>query len=487
MRLRISSPGPILAIAAVIATLVVSACSSAAGTPTPPGTLAPPSNEPTPIADPVAALTVYLDDPSPERLDEAVTAIRDGAGTDSLQDLLEATLTALDAKPGRATIATPIGFNQHRQVTIRTPVNYDPARPWPLIVAYHSWGGSADRMIDRLEELLGDEIERFVVAAPDDYRQTVLDAPPPVSAEHMSIWREVMTRRRIDPDRIFTMGYSLGGDTVITTAAFHGHRLAGAIGWAASPAFPPDVEGMFEWFAPNLGSTRVLHVWGSEDDLNIPGLNFRRSPRRLDELDREFAAIATDVPGYTAIEVEGADHGSIRPPLETTLELLEQSRGPVPGTISQVFRYIHQADTAWVEGHEWEGEAWLVPWPTAEMEAGSLTPDEEAAALRSLLGSIDATTVDNRFEVTTTHLADFTIWLPLDLVDFDRPVTVLWNGRIVFDGRIEQDPAVALVQAERTRDFSRLRWAGIRIVDGTAHVVDADDTFPPVARGVVIG
>ena len=69
------------------------------------------------------------------------------------------------------------------QITIRTPDGYDPSRPWPLIVAYHSWGGSADRMIDRLEEILGDEIERFVIAAPDDYRQTVLDAPPPVSAQ----------------------------------------------------------------------------------------------------------------------------------------------------------------------------------------------------------------------------------------------------------------------------------------------------------------
>jgi hypothetical protein len=283
------------------------------------------------------------------------------------------------------------------------------------------------------------------------------------------------------------MGYSLGGDTVVTTAAFHGHRLAGGIGWAASPAFPPDVLGMFEWFAPNLGATSLLHVWGSEDDLNIPGLNFRRSPRRLAELDREFAAIAAGVPGYRPIEVDGADHGSIRPPPDEMLDLLEAPRGAVPTTVRHLFRYIHQADTAWVEGNEWSGDAWLEPWPSLEMEAGSLAPDEEAAALRSLLGSIDGTVSDNRIDVTTTHLSDLAIWLPDGLVDFDHPIVVVWNGTVVFDGFVERDLAVALVQAERTRDFSRLRWAGIRIVDGAAHVIDGTDVFPPVARGVVIG
>jgi predicted esterase len=473
--------------AGLIVAAIVGACASSTGTTVTTDAAAQQSTDVTAEVDPATALGTYLEDPSPKALAEAVAIIEDGPGAESLADLLTANSATLEASPGRTTIAAPIGFNQHRQVTIRTPDGYDPGRPWPLIVAYHSWGGSADRMIDRLEEILGDDLDRFVVAAPDDYRQTVLDAPPPVSAEHVSIWREVATRRHIDSDRVFTMGYSLGGDTAITTAAFHGHRLAGAVGWAASPAFPGDVTGMFEWFAPNLGSTSLLHVWGAEDDLTIPGLNFRRSPRRLNELDREFATIAADVPGYSAIEIAGADHGSIRPPLDTTLELLDRTRGPVPTSIVQLFRYIHQADTAWVEGHEWWGEAWLTPWPIPEMEAGSLTPDEEATALRSLLGSIEATARDNVIDVVTTHLSDLTIWLPDGLADFDRPITVIWNGAVVFDGIVDQDLAVALVQADRTRDHSRLRWAGIRIVDGVAHIVDVQDTFPPVARGVVIG
>lgn len=456
--------------------LATGACTGGATAPDPAPTTT------TTTADPLGAVVAYLDDPTSDRLEAAISVL----DPDELDDLLGASASGLAAEPGRTTIAAPIGFNQHRQVTIRTPVGYDAARPWPLIVAYHSWGGSADRMLDRLEEILGAEIERFVVAAPDDYRQTVLDAPPPVSAEHVSVWREVATRRHVDADRVYTMGYSLGGDTVVTTAAFHGHRLAGGIGWAASPAFPPDVEGMFEWFAPNLAATSLLHVWGSEDDLNIPGLNFRRSPRRLNELDREFAAIAAGVPGYRAIEVTGADHGSIRPPLDETLTMLATPRGRAPATIRHLFRYVHQADTAWVEGHEWSGDAWLTPWPTPEMEAG-LPPADEAAILLDLMGSIAASADDNTLHVVTTHLADLTVWLLTDLVDFERPITVVWNGSVVFAGTVTPDPAVALVQAERTRDFSRLRWGGIRIVDGIAHVVDGSDSFPPVARGIVIG
>lgn len=470
-----------LTIGLVLAVLATASCSGrpAAGEPTTTAASATPAPP-----DPVAAVAGFLDDPSASTLRTAVASI---GPEDDLAVVLSATLDRLGAETGRTTIAAPIGFNQHRQVTIRTPVGYDPARPWPLIIAYHSWGGSADRMIDRLEAILGPEIESFVVAAPQDYRQTVLDAPPPVSAEHVSIWREVATRRHVDPNRIYTMGYSLGGDTVVTTAAFHGHRIAGGVAWAASPAFPPDVAGMFEWFAPNLAAAPILHVWGSEDDLNIPGLNFRRSTRRLAELDREFSRIAADVPGYVGIEVQGADHGTIRPPLDETLTLLAAPRGEVPTTIHHLFRYIHQADTPWVEGHEWSGPAWLAPWPTPAMEAGSLSAQEEAEILRALVGSIDASASENRIDVTTEHLSDLTIWLLDDVVDLDRPVTVVWNGAVVFEGPIGKDVGVALVQAERTRDFLRLRWAGVRIVDGEAHAVTTEDVFPPVARGVVAG
>ena len=246
---------------------------------------------------------------------------------------------------------------------------------------------------------------------------------------------------------------------------------------------------MFGWFAPGLADTPLLHVWGSEDDLNIPGLNFRRSPHRLAGLNSDLGpvAAAAGLGLYTAVEVSGADHNTVRPPLDLTLEHLAQRRGAPPIEIHQVFRYIHQADTAWIEAHEWLGEAWLAPWPSPEIEAGSATPAEEAAAIRSLLGSIDAVAGDNTIQVTTSHLADFTVWLSEDLIEFDAPVVIVWNGSTVFAGSIEPDPGVALVQAERTRDFSRLRWAGIRITDGAAHVVTTDDSFPAVARGVLIG
>lgn len=439
--------------------------------------------------DPRTALVTYLAAPDAATLSVAVVAaeqlMADGL---SLITMLDEAAAFPDAEPGRAQIAAPIGFNQHRLVAVRTPEGYDSARRWPLIVLYHSWGGTADRMLDRLEGLLGDEIEQFVVAAPEQYRQTILDAPPPVSSEHVAVWREVMRERHIDPDRVFVVGYSLGGETAMTTTALHGHRLAAAIGWANTPAFPPDVEGMWEWFAPNFSTTPVLHVWGSNDLTNIPGLNGRRSDTRLAEINRLFAPIAEAAGiAYSPIEVPDAGHDDVLPPLDATLEMLTLRRGSPPTSVSHRFRYIHQADTAWVEGHEWKGAGWLTPWPSPEVESGAASPEEEAAQIQSLLGSIVGDLEANTIRLTTTHLADLTIWLLDDLIEFSEPVTVVHNGTEVFSGMVEPDLAVALSQAVRTADFERLRWGGIRIVDGIAHVVTSDDEFPDLARGITFG
>jgi hypothetical protein len=66
-------------------------------------------------------------------------------------------------------------------------------------------------------------------------------------------------------------------------------------------------------------------------------------------------------------------------------------------------------------------------------------------------------------------------------------VTVVHNGREVFTGRIERDLGVALAQARRTRDFDRIRWAGVRVdaEAGTARPVTPDEELPPVLREVL--
>ncbi|MCP3975170.1 MAG: hypothetical protein GY720_11840 [bacterium] len=432
----------------------------------------------------------YLADPAVGDLQAVAGALTaTGVGPESLGDFLDAASLFPDAPAGRETIAAAIGFNQHRQVRIRTPDGYDPDQRYPTIIAYHTWGGTADRIIDRFEMLLGDRIEEFIVAAPDDYRQTILDAPPPVSSEHVSVWRAVRRARHVDSDRLYVMGYSLGGETVMTTTALHGHHVAGAIGMANSFAFPSDVPGLWEWFAGNLGDTPLLHVWGAEDTTNIPGLNGRDSPARMASLNRQLVGLLSDLrtSSYTPVEIEGLGHSDVYPPQDLLWSYLEAMRGPVPSEISHTFRFIHQADTAWVEGHEWEGEGWLAADIEYSPREGESEREAEARAIHDLLGRIAANVADNRITVTTTHLADFTIWLDPSLVDLGSPVTVVHNGSTVFEGTVAPDVGVALGQAVRSGDLDRIRHGGIRIVDGVTHVVTTADVFPDIVRGISLG
>ena len=467
---------------------VATACTTEAQLPAPPLTSAPATT----TADRAASVGAYLADPTETNLQAAVTALQArSVDIDDLSSELHSSYPFEPIEPGRASVAAPIGFNQHRTLRIRTPHGYDPTVPYPAIIAYHTWGGSGDRILDRLEMLLGERIEEFVVAAPDDYRQTVLDAPAPITSEHVSMWRHLKSVRHVDSDRLYLVGYSLGGETVMTTKVLHGTHVAGAIAMASTFAFPSDVPELWRWFARNIGEVPVLHVWGADDTINIPGLNGRDSPARLVDLNRRLVALLDEmaVENYTPLELEDTGHSGAYPPGEMVVRLLEGRRHLPPSSIDHTFRHIHQAHAGWVEGHEWAGEQWLEPQLpiTSEHRLSEEAAAQEAAAIEERLGRIVAMISDNQVTLDTSHLADVTIWLFPDLVDFDAPISVVYNGREVFSDRVEPDLGVSLAYAACWLDFDRLVHAGIRITSGEAMVVRASDSFPPVVRGIWLG
>jgi dienelactone hydrolase len=419
---------------------------------------------------------------------EVADAIAGLISVDQLPSLLHTSVDFPHTEPGRKNIASPIGFNQNREIVVRTPQGYDPSRPWPLIVAYHGWGGEADVILDRMENILGSEIENYVVAAPDDYRQTVIDAPPPVSSEHVSVWRTLRQRWHIDADRTYLAGYSLGGDTVLTLASMHPSQIAGGLAMAAGAAYPTDVAGLPERFLAQLAPIEMLHVYGEDDTLNIVGLNARpqeitlaQQGELVDDLTQELGLTR-----YRVLRLTGVGHSGVFPTTEQALVPLSATRIPLPTQFSHSFRYIHQADAFWIEGHEWLGDAWLTAWPDVEPDVGETDEEALVRTIHSLLGRIDASIDNQTITVDTEHLSDFTVWLEDDMIDWSRPIVVVANGGVVFDGEVAPSIEIALAQAHRTYDFDRLRLAGIRIdvSTGTAHIVTPTESFPDIVRGI---
>jgi dienelactone hydrolase len=382
-----------------------------------------------------------------------------------------------------------VGYGRTRTVLLRIPRGYRPDRPWPLLLAYHPSGGSAAPMLDSVERLLGRDLERFVVAAPNHYRQTVLDHPRPVSSEHETVLRAIRRRVHVDSDRVYPIGYSLGGYTAWTLATLDADLFAGAVAMASTFSFPADVEGLWPAFFPNFRHLPILSVWGGRDTLDVPGLNGERSSGNMSGLNRRLRALLEEHDAGSVIhyEVPGAGHGGVQPPRKLLFEVLGRERIHAPRSLHHLFRYVHHAHAYWVEGHAWDGPLWDTPGVEVAARPGESPQAALWRTIYDLLGEIRATLDGQRIEVETRHLADLTVWIGGGMIDWSRPVSVVHNGRQVFRGRLSPDPAVALAQALRTYDFDRLRWAGVRIDvrHGSARPVTPEDAFPPVLREVL--
>lgn len=71
-------------------------------------------------------------------------------------------------------------------------------------------------------------------------------------------------------------------------------------------------------------------------------------------------------------------------------------------------------------------------------------------------GAVQAAFEDNAFDVRVKGIAAFDLLLSGAMVDFERPVKVTVNGKVVYDARVKPDLAFLLGQAAKDRDRTML-------------------------------
>ena len=69
----------------------------------------------------------------------------------------------------------------------------------------------------------------------------------------------------------------------------------------------------------------------------------------------------------------------------------------------------------------------------------------------------------NHFDVSTRGVAQFTLLLSPDVVDFDQPVKVVANGKEVFNGKVQKELATLLRWAAKDNDRTMLYGAELKI------------------------
>lgn len=434
----------------------------------------------------IANLRAFFDSDDIHEQAHLVEAIEtdDAYDRSRVSDWLHAAASFAPCDAGRVTLAVPLPPDGSRDVVVRVPAGYDPQRRWPLIYALHGMGGRAAHIIGDVEHLLGDDVDRYIIAAPDQYAEAAVSDPawPPVG-EHPRAWHALKGRFHIDSDRVFVMGYSRGGHASWTLGAQYAGRFAGVMPLAGTFIVPlPDA--LWDHFLPNLANTPVLCVWGAGDiqgpdgkpspDDGIAGVNRRirdRAPRH-------------DVP-LTAIELPDKGHRNVTPPADAVEKWLAHRRVQFPASVRHTFRHLIHSRAHWIEAHRWTGDSWGRAHPRERIDTigegrhrrTKVTSPERA--YRDCLGLLHASIDGQQIRIWARSASVVTVWIGDGMLDWDQPVTLTVGRKAIFAEPLTPNLHVCLLQAARTRDYDRLYWAGLRVrLPRSAQLVTPDTPFP---------
>jgi len=78
-------------------------------------------------------------------------------------------------------------------------------------------------------------------------------------------------------------------------------------------------------------------------------------------------------------------------------------------------------------------------------------------------GRVDLVRNGNTVTATTRGVSKFTLLVSPDQFDFGKPIIVVANGKTLFNGRVQKDPATLMKWAARDNDRTMLFGAEIHV------------------------
>ncbi|MGH7275273.1 MAG: hypothetical protein ACREIQ_12595, partial [Nitrospiria bacterium] len=147
-------------------------------------------------------------------------------------------------------------------------------------------------------------------------------------------------------------------------------------------------------------------------------------------------------------------------PKEELAELLEwlkskHRRGEVPEVVV-------------VRDRDHSGRAYWVRIDQISPETGSFWEsehdrDESRRLQEGAYARITAKATGNTFFVTSERVVRYSLLLYRDLVDYERPIKVVTNGRTSFEGRVQPDPSILLKETRQRPDSRPLVLSTVEI------------------------
>ena len=342
---------------------------------------------------------------------------------------------------GRTYQAQPVGTMAEEQIVVRerayqyalsVPLTYRPDKGYALVVCLHGAGFSGDAYLERWQSRLGDD---YILVCPTYPSGAWFTR----QAENLvlAVIEQVQAQYHVDPDRVFLTGMSNGGIGTWLIGMHHAQRFAGLAPMASG------LDSVLMPFLANLRTTPVYIIHGAKDQ--VMPVELSRT------ISRELAAI-----GYPHIyrehEREHPMAGGHFFPREELPDLVTwfnaQHRNPLPASLTVVREASHFQSFGWVRIDATD--------PIAAF-ADDLVSKRDELTKKKRYARLDASvTAPNRIEVETGLVQRYTLFLNDQLVDVSKPVTVVTNKQISFEGLVSPSVEILLRQTRARKDPRQL-------------------------------
>jgi len=249
--------------------------------------------------------------------------------------------------------------------------------------------------------------------------------------------RSVQRRYHIDPDRIFLTGMSNGGIGAWVIGMHHAPLFAGIVPMASG------LDDVLMPFLANLRSTSIYIIHGAKDQVMSVELS-RTITKELTRLGYRFV--------YREHDREHPMAGGHYFPREELPELVTwlnvQRRNPLPTSVTVVRDASHFQPFGWVRIDATD--------PIAAFSEDLISKGDDLITRREY-ARLDASIVaPNRIEVQADRVQRYSLFLNEQLIDSSKPLVVLTNGQVSFEGPVTPSLEILLRQARLRQDSRQL-------------------------------
>jgi predicted esterase len=322
--------------------------------------------------------------------------------------------------------------NRTYQYSLYVPPSYRPAESYGLVVCLHGAGFSGDAYIERWQPRLDDH---YILVCPTYpmgawYTRRAEDLV-------LAVIREVERRYHIDPDRVFLTGMSNGGIGAWLIGMHYAPLFAGIAPMASG------LDDVLFPFLENLKSTPAYIIHGAKDQV-MPVELSRKLDRALNQLG--YPHVYRE---HERVHPVAGGHFFPREELPALVQWFDtQHRGRIPTSLTVVRDASHLTPFDWVRIDATDR--------IASFSEDLVDKHDEDIRAKSYARLRVEITEPNRIEVATDHVRQYSLFLNEALVDLSRPVRVVTNGVLSYEGPVSATAETLLKQSRLRNDSRRL-------------------------------